>query len=236
VSELDYPGKELGLFAQAKNWKSYYAGLLRPYISGRVLEVGAGLGATMPALWNNSVSSWLCLEPDPVLARELGKRLREFNDGVVQSKTGTVDDLPTGDLFDCILYIDVLEHIANDREELQHASRHLSPGGRLIVLSPAFQFLFSPFDRALGHERRYTSATLSRAFPESLKRECLLYADSVGALLSLSNRLLLRKSMPTLRQVLFWDRTIVPISRALDPIARRWFGRSVIAVYSRRSG
>lgn len=233
MSELDYPGNELALFAQAKNWKSYYADLLRPYIGGSVLEVGAGLGATMPALWNSSVSSWLCLEPDPSLAQELAKRLREFRHGVVRARVGTVDDLPPEEHFDCILYIDVLEHIVDDREELHRAARRLSSGGRLIVLSPAFQFLFSPFDTALGHERRYTAASLARVFPRELTRERLLYADSIGGLLSFSNRLLLRKSLPTLRQVLFWDRVVVPVSRVLDPIARRWFGRSVIAVYSR---
>ena len=41
--------------------------------------------------------------------------------------------------FDCILYIDVLEHIENDRQELIEAKKRLKPGGRLIILAPAHQ-------------------------------------------------------------------------------------------------
>ena len=234
MSELDYQGNELRLFASAKNWKSYYAKLLRSDIQGRVLEVGAGIGGTMPSLWNSSVGSWLCLEPDPALARELDIRIKEFKHDGVSSKVGTIDDLTPDQLFDCILYIDVLEHIRDDRAELRRASAHLSDTGRLIVLSPAFQWLYSPFDRALGHERRYTAQTLAEVFPRDLAKVRVFYADSVGALLSASNRILLRESLPTLRQVLFWDRAVVPVSRVIDHVTRSWFGRSVIAVYSRR--
>ena len=41
---IDYAGTELNVFAHALNWKKYYAGVIRPYVKGRVLEVGAGLG------------------------------------------------------------------------------------------------------------------------------------------------------------------------------------------------
>jgi hypothetical protein len=81
VAELDYVGGELGLFAAATNWKSYYGRLLEPFIKGNVLEVGAGIGGTMPFLWNDSVSSWLCLEPDPALALELGGSNSRFHAG-----------------------------------------------------------------------------------------------------------------------------------------------------------
>ena len=59
------------------------------------------------------------------------------------------------------------------------------------------------------------------------------YADSLGVVLSLANKLLLRQAMPTARQIRTWDRLVVPVSRVLDPIVRFSFGRSVIAVYRR---
>ena len=46
--------------------------------------------------------------------------------------------------FDTIIYIDVLEHILEDKKELEKATSFLKPGGYLIILSPAFQFLYSP--------------------------------------------------------------------------------------------
>jgi hypothetical protein len=53
----------------------------------------------------------------------------------------------------------------------------------------------------------------------------------VGAMLSFSNRMLLRKSMPSENQIRFWDKVIIPISRVVDPLTRSTFGRSVIAVF-----
>jgi SAM-dependent methyltransferase len=233
VSELAYQGTELGLFAHAKNWKAYYAALLRPWIKGRVLEVGAGIGGTMPSLWNDTVSHWVCLEPDPALAAELRARIKQFGRDNVEPCIGTIDDLAPNDYYDAILYIDVLEHINDDRDELIRASARLDRNGSLIVLSPAFQTLYSPFDAALGHVRRYTADTLAKVFPPELVRRRLFYADSVGAMLSLANRLLLRKTMPSINQIQFWDGQVIPVSRMVDRVANRFFGRSVIAVYQR---
>ncbi|MEO5579412.1 MAG: methyltransferase domain-containing protein, partial [Gemmatimonadaceae bacterium] len=170
---------------------------------------------------------------DPRLAEELARIVARNGSRRIELQTGMVKDLAAERQFDCILYIDVLEHILDDRGELQRASRFLAQGGYLVVLSPAFQFLYSPFDKALGHERRYTIRTLSEAFPTGLARERVFYADSVGALASLSNRLLLRSQLPTRAQILLWDRAMIPVSRVLDGAAHRWFGRSVIGVYSR---
>ena len=61
----------------------------------------------------------------------------------------------------------------------------------------------------------------------------LRYLDSVGMMASLGNRLLLRAGMPTLRQILAWDRLMVPLSRRLDPWVGYRFGRSILAVWTR---
>jgi SAM-dependent methyltransferase len=231
VAGYEYVGSELSLFSSAVNWKSYFAGLLRHYISGRVLEAGAGIGATTCALWSESVSSWTCLEPDERLVIRLVNATRGLEPPVVPL-IGTLESLRHDLKFDTILYIDVLEHIEDDAGELLRASRHLAPGGFLIVLSPAFQWLYSEFDQALGHFRRYSSRTLSAAFPSHLRKISVVYADPVGALLSLGNRVALRRSAPSARQIALWDRVIIPISRAIDRPFRHWFGRSVIAIYS----
>ena len=122
MTEFSYVGTELELFAEAKRWKSYLASLLRPYIRGRVLEVGAGLGATSTALWNETVSSWTCLEPDArfePLLRQVRLGSRRVEPTIV---TGTLADIADDAQFDAIMYIDVLEHIRGDREELTRAS------------------------------------------------------------------------------------------------------------------
>jgi SAM-dependent methyltransferase len=147
-----------------------------------------------------------------------------------QTVCGTLESLP-GQEFDTIIYIDVLEHISNDREELIHAGSHLRPGGHLIVLSPAHQRLFSPFDAAIGHFRRYNSAMLRAISPAGLRLERMRYLDCAGLILSAANMLLLRQSMPTRAQLRFWDHWVIPVSRILDKLFRYSIGKTIIAVW-----
>ena len=189
----------------------------------------------MRALSNPRVGRWVCVEPDPRLAGRLASA--KFALGVdPEVLVGNLRDVPTSDRFDTIVYIDVLEHIASDHDELVGAAALLSPGGHLVVLSPAFQWLFSEFDAALGHERRYDKRTLSAAFPPELERVRLFYADTLGMMLSLANRLMLRQSLPSRSQIRFWDRVVIPVSTFLDPLLGRSFGRSIIAIYRKPTG
>ena len=234
TSDFTYSGTELDSAALAVNWKAYFRSRLKRYIKGDVLEVGAGLGGTTVQLRDGGQKSWLCLEPDAALADRLNKTLRDTPSTVpTRALTGDLSALSTDARFDCILYIDVLEHIENDVGELEHAAKHLAPGGTLVVLCPAFQMLFSEMDHALGHFRRYTKRTLAAVFPSSLRRVELFYLDSLGMIASLTNKFFLRQHAPNAGQVRFWDGNIIPVSRMLDPLLLHAIGRSVIAIYEK---
>jgi SAM-dependent methyltransferase len=227
---FEYIGQELDLFQHARNWKQYWAALLRPYVSGDVLEVGAGLGANIGHLYNPTVRSMHCLEPDEALADQL-RRAAGGRSGITVS-AGTVAGLSPG-AFDAVLYVDVLEHIEDDKGELARAVELLRPGGALIVLGPAHQALFSPFDTALGHYRRYDRRSLTSCAPPSTRLEKMWYLDCVGLLASTANKLVLRQRLPTRRQIGFWDTYIVPASRVLDPVFGHRLGKSIMAVWRR---
>jgi SAM-dependent methyltransferase len=229
---MQYPGSELELFADAVRWKSYVRDCLARFIHGRTLEVGAGIGGFTEFLAPLAPAEWCCLEPDEALLDELLRR-RDAGQipATIRPVHGRLPDLPGDERFDTILYLDVLEHIADDRAEADLAAARLRPGGRLIVLGPAFQFVFSPFDAAIGHHRRYTRTTLERVRPTALRSCASYYLDAPGLLLSLGNRLLLRRAAPRPADIAFWDRRIVPLARLLDPVVGNRFGRSVVAVW-----
>lgn len=233
MSEFKYVGSELELFAGVRNWKTYWSSQIRPYIAGDVLEVGAGIGANTAYLNRGNTRRWVCLEPDSLLAAQLSSNLE-------QTKIQTGCEVVCGTLqtlqetqFDTIIYIDVLEHIENDKKELEQAVRFLRPGGRIIVLSPAHQSLFTDFDTAIGHFRRYDRRMLQSISPSGLSLEKLWYLDSVGLLLSAANRHLLRQSMPTKAQLRFWDQVVVPASRVLDKCLFRSVGKSIVGIWRR---
>ena len=232
MNQFQYAGKELEAFAHAVNWKAYLRETMAPFITGDVLEVGAGIGATMRALRQGRERSWTCLEPDPAMADEL-RRQTSAERRPTAVVTGTLADLTPDAQFDTILYVDVLEHIDDDAGEVRRAAARLRGGGHLLVMSPAHQFLYSPFDAEIGHYRRYNAAGLKAMTPAGTSLVSLRYLDATGLLLSAANRLLLRSRMPTLAQVLTWDRRFVPISRRIDPLLGHAVGKSILAMWRR---
>ena len=232
ADDLKYIGNELELFQYAETWKRYLASRLRSAINGDVLEVGAGLGVNIPYLYREELSRWVSLEPDSQLCEKY--RLAQ-SEGRIPDRCelvqGTLETLPAEDRFDSILYIDVLEHIEDDWSEFARAYNRLKPGGHLMVLCPAHNFLFSPFDKAIGHFRRYNKEMyreLSKHQPLKLE-----YLDSVGMFASIANKSLLKQSYPDKKQILLWDRVFVPVSKILDPLTFRMSGKSILGVWKK---
>ena len=229
-----YIGQELDLFAQARNWKKYWSSEIRSHVTGDVLEVGAGLGANTEFLKCRGVSSWMCLEPDPELACRMRDRFSRQPDlADCRIEIGTTETLGFDDQFHTIIYIDVLEHVEQDHQELRRASGLLRNGGKLIVLAPAHQWLYTPFDSAIGHIRRYNRSNLSDCAPRDCKIQRLVYLDSAGMLATIGNRLFLRRDVPDVKQILAWDRILVPISRLLDHLTLHLIGKSILGVWKK---
>jgi len=234
TTDFTYVGTELDLFARATNWKAYLRRQVTPYLGRDVLEVGAGFGATTLRLCSGGHDRWLCLEPDPALARRLEASISAGElPPCCQTQVKTVHDLACEQAFDTLLYIDVLEHIRDDASEVDRAMHLLRPGGHVVALSPAHQLLYTPFDAAIGHHRRYSKKTIAALTPPGLRLVRLRYLDAVGMLASLGNRLILNQSMPTSKQVALWDGIMVRLSRLIDPVTAYSLGKSVLAVWKK---
>jgi SAM-dependent methyltransferase len=231
AASRDYAGSELALFEHARHWKAYWASRVRPWLGRRVIEVGAGLGANVPFLWNDA-AAWLCVEPDAALAGELRARVAGGRlPAPCEVVHGTLADVPAGRRADTVLYIDVLEHIADAQQEFTRAAARLDPGGHLVVLCPAHQSLYTEFDRAIGHVKRYARRDYEALRDPRLQLVRVEYLDSVGTLASLANRLLLRSAAPTPAQIRLWDGVMVPASRLLDPLLLRRVGKTIVGVW-----
>jgi SAM-dependent methyltransferase len=232
MTDFAYVGSELNLFAGATSWKSYVRLHLRPYLSGDVLEVGAGIGAATMTFYDGTQRRWVCLEPDRDLAEQIRSNLPTGLSGC-EVVVGTVSDLSPGEQFDSILYMDVLEHIEADAAELARAASHLKASGTLVILAPAHPWLFTAFDAAIGHYRRYTKNSLRSIAPAGLRETKCIYLDSAGLLASLGNKLFLRSPIPTKAQIQFWDRAMVPISRYTDRALNHAIGKSILGVWQK---
>ncbi len=75
--------------------------------------------------------------------------------------------LPFNKKFDLIGMFDVLEHIPEEGETLRSLGEMLAPDGKLILTVPAHQFLWSHFDEASHHCRRYSPAQIRSALAQA---------------------------------------------------------------------
>src|SRR3989449_2772319 len=121
----------------------------------RLLELGCGTGTVLAALAEFGEAGGMEPHPDlAAVARSAGLDVRPGrlpNDLVV----------PPG-WADAVLLLDVIEHLDDDVAALETARRALRPGGLLVITVPAYRWLWSGHDVALGHRRRYTARGLAR--------------------------------------------------------------------------
>ena len=90
--------------------------------------------------------------PDAIYAVDVHYEETGMMDGVHVVRD--IADLPDAE-FDCIVMMDVLEHVEDESTLLPEVRRKLRPGGTVLVTVPAFQRLFTAHDRYLRHFRRY---------------------------------------------------------------------------------
>jgi SAM-dependent methyltransferase len=121
----------------------------------RVLEVGCGHGGSLTLLrkvCRQGKVFGLDLELEGLaLARA------QTSASVMQAD---ITGPPFGRDFSLVCLFDVLEHIPDDRRVLRDLCGLLSAGGRLVLTVPAEPSLWSYFDLAVHHQRRYRLAEL----------------------------------------------------------------------------
>ena len=205
----------------------------RPFLQGRVLEVGAGLGTiTRKLVAADPELSVVALEPAENLFDELAavaaltprvEASREQSGAYVER-----DGRP----FDTVVYLNVLEHIEDDAEELRVAVRALRPGGHVLVFGPGLPWLYSELDHNAGHYRRYTVTGLRQvAEGAGLEVVSVKYFDVLGVLPYFLVYRTARSQAISGSTLWAYDRVLVPASRAVQRILRRPpLGKNVIMV------
>lgn len=228
---MEYVGQELDLVKDVNNFRNYWGKAIEPYLGKDVLEVGAGLGSNMKVLINKkAIERYVCIEPDKKLSAQIKNPQPSKS---LEVHTCLLKDLDPKEKFDSILYIDVIEHIEDAESEVALATQYLKPGGHLIILVPAYNFLFNEFDKAIGHFRRYNKSMLRNSIPKEMKQEKLFYLDSVGFFASLVNKLFLHQSYPTKKQIQFWDGVMVQFSKVSDLLLFKSMGKSLIGIWKK---
>ena len=138
--------------------------MIEPYLFDgiKILEIGCGNGAVMKQF---EMELKLVIDGCDLNENAL-LHFEEVSGKVFLYNIYDLNHLMTGK-YDMILLLDVLEHIENDHLFLETAKKHLSPGGYILIGVPAFNALFSKYDKYVGHRRRYTLGSLKKLLHSS---------------------------------------------------------------------
>ena len=115
----------------------------------KILDVGCGTGVNLALFQKFGTVFGVDASPDAV------QYCRQR--GFLNVQEGRAEALPFPDqTFDMVAAVELLEHMKDDEKVLGEFSRVLKKGGFLFLTVPAYQFLWTEHDDALGHQRRYT--------------------------------------------------------------------------------
>jgi SAM-dependent methyltransferase len=126
----------------------------------RILDAGCGTGQMLKCLESHGDAIGIDSSSQAVgYAQERGVR---------RLVRGSLADPPFRDgSFDCVVALDVIEHVDDDVGILSKLHEVVKPGGHLVITVPAFKTLWSEHDEINQHKRRYRAGQLRRLVEEA---------------------------------------------------------------------
>ncbi len=204
---------------------------VQPYMRGRILEVGSGIG---------NISQFFIEQAADITLSDLRENYCEalrhhfpgrevLNLDLVHPAFHQQYAALLGH-FDSAFALNVVEHIDDDGLALKNMSALLKPGGRMLILVPAVPLLYNQIDRGLYHYRRYRMKQLLQLFAGCrLEVEQHWHFNALGIPAWITGGWLMRKKEIEKGQMNAYDK-LVPFARILDKLTFNRIGLSVIAV------
>ena len=219
---------------RAKNYFAWQSRLVVRELGQRIVEVGCGIGNFTGLLLDRELVVAIDREKACIEAlRERFPRRANLHALVCDAGNGSFRDLARFQP-DSMVCVNVLEHIEDDLAALRAMADILTPGGVLVLLVPAFDALYGPIDKNLGHYRRYRRRSLADlAGRAGLEVRKLHYVNAAGFFGWWVNARLLKRESQSDAQIAVFDRSIVPLLSALEGAIPPPFGQSLLAVLRR---
>ncbi len=202
-------------------------------LSGRILEIGSGIG---------NISEYYLADKRDLVLSDIRDNYcdylkQKFGDHPNCKAVVKIDLVHPNfeeeykDLlktFDGLFALNVVEHIKEDTQALVNAKKLLRKGGRMVILVPAYQFLYNQFDKALDHYRRYSKSHLKKVFVDAdvniVRSQYFNFAGIFGWYVS--GQILKKKIIPQGQMKLY--NSLVPIFKIADKVILNQIGLSVI--------
>jgi SAM-dependent methyltransferase len=229
----------LQVIAKANRFNEWIYNTIHPFLKGEILEIGSGIGNISRYAIRNGMNITLS-DINPEYQQALIKEFTD-HDNVrdilsldLQHPSFTEHYHQQKEKYDTVFYLNVIEHLKDDALAVKNSSFLLRKGGNLVILAPAYQWLFCDIDRQLGHQRRYTRKTMSALFPPSLfsilHQQYFNAAGIAGWLLF--GKIFRKKQLDSGEMSVF--NQLVPLFKLADQLSFKKTGLSVIAIAQKK--
>lgn len=204
-----------------------------------IVEVGAGTGSISKKLLESKPKKLFCIEPSRMVYDKLVESLDKYK---AVNKTETeinplnsflcdAEETLKNQSVDTIIYINVLEHIENDVDELKIMNNCLSKDGKILIFVPALQWIYGTHDKNVGHFRRYYKSELRKKIETAgFEIVSIKYFDLFGILPWWFSFKVLKIKYLNNGQSKIYDKWIVPITRFVEKISPPIVGKNLIVV------
>jgi 2-polyprenyl-3-methyl-5-hydroxy-6-metoxy-1,4-benzoquinol methylase len=220
------------------NYNNWILGKFKPYTGKKFLEIGTGQG---------NFKKMLAPGADSYVSIDIDKEVIERAAGRDPGGTYIVADAAAPDLvtklstyeIDTVICVNVLEHIPDHKSALNNMINVMKPGGHLLLFSPAFMHLYNDLDKLAGHVRRYRKREILELVKENKGCEVVVneYFNPIGAFGWWLNKFTTHKNINSRnvnKQVMFFDRYVVPVSKLLNGMTKHVWGQSVYCVIRKK--
>lgn len=213
---------------------------IKPFCKGKILEIGSGIGNISQFLVHDGFTTTLSDYNQSycdILTKKYGsdKCVSEIIHLDILDPNFEKQFESFSGSFDCIIGLNVIEHVDDDITALENCKKLLAPGGTLIMLVPAYMWLYNSIDISLGHFRRYNKKTIRTLFSKSGLRSIKMNYFNSPAIFGwfISGRVLKNTTIKE-GQMKFYN-FLVPLFKLADMCTFNRFGISLIVVGEKTS-
>ncbi len=236
INTLDPEGAHvLETISKANQFNKWMYDQIRTFLKGNVLEIGSGIGNISKLVIADGFNITLSDYNEEYCNLLRNKfRLQEKVKDVIQidlmNPAFKEEHANLQGQFESIFMLNVIEHVEDDNKVIENLSFLLNKGGHAIILAPAYNWLYSRFDRELGHFRRYTTTSMTKLI--SRNANFTIHSSDYFNLAGIAgwfvfSKILNKKLIGSSEMSTF--NSMVPLFQVLDRVVFRKMGLSVIA-------
>lgn len=222
--ELDIAALES--ISVAENYNKYVADLFFSNIdkTENILDFGAGYGLITEKFKKKGYK---------ISAVEINKTaLEKLNDKNIDSYN-LIEKVPKS--INCIISLNVLEHIEDDDKYIKKFYNHLPQDGKLILYLPSSNLIWTELDDMVNHKRRYSkSGVVELLNSNSFEIEKIFFVDFIGWIVLFFLKMFRLKLDFDKRKIKFYDKFIFRTFKFTDYFFKNIIGKNLFIVASKK--